>query len=295
MKVTILGAGHGGIAMAGDLTLAGHEVRLAAVEQHSSNLQLLQAFGGIVVEGMTSSGAPVGFAKPAMMTTDVSAAIRGAEVVMVIVPAYAQGPYMQALVEQGEAGQIVVFNPGKFGALLFAQMLKEAGRRDDFLIGETSSFLFAAKTRGLGHVNIKAVKKELPFAALPTQRTFEALWRLGELYPQLSPTLGVLQTSIDDPGMIVHPITTLMNMSRIEQMGPYRNAHYDATPSVGRIMEAVDAQRVEVARKLCMETCTFLESAEVMYKVKAKASMTPCTRSPRTTTRWRRSPCGIAM
>lgn len=27
MIVTILGAGHGGISMAGDLTLAGHEVR----------------------------------------------------------------------------------------------------------------------------------------------------------------------------------------------------------------------------------------------------------------------------
>ncbi len=79
MKVAILGAGHGGVAMAGDLTLAGHEIRLAAVPEHSGNLKLLQAFGGIMVEGVTSSGAPVGFARPAMMTTDVAAAIRGCE------------------------------------------------------------------------------------------------------------------------------------------------------------------------------------------------------------------------
>lgn len=272
MKVAILGAGHGGIAMAGDLTLAGHQVRLAAIEGHSSNLQLLQAFGGIMVEGVTSTGVQPGFAKPAMMTTDIGAAIKGAQVVMVIVPAFAQEPYIQALVAHGEKGQIVVFNPGKFGSLVFAQRLREAGRLNDFLVGETSCFLFAAKTKGLGHVNIKAIKSELPYAAFPSNRTAEALWVLTDLYPQLSPAMGVLQTSIDDPGMIAHPISTLMNMSRIEQIGPYRNAHYDVTPSVGRIMEAVDAQRVEVARQLCRESYSFMEYMEVMYKVKGETA-----------------------
>ncbi len=272
MKVAILGAGHGGIAMAGDLTLAGHEVRLAADPKHATNLQLLMAFGGIMVEGVTSSGAPVGFAKPAMMTTDIAAAVKGAEVVMVVVPAFGQEPYMQALIEHGEKGQIVVFNPGKFGTLVFAKMLREAGRSDDFIIGETTSFIFAAKTRGLGHVNIKAAKEELPFAALPAKRTAEALWVLTDLYPQLSPSMGVLQTSIDAPGLIIHPISTLMNMSRIEQMGPYRNSHYDITPSVGRIMEAVDQERMEVARLLCRETFSFMDTMQVLYKVKGESA-----------------------
>lgn len=272
MKVTILGAGHGGIAMAGDLTLAGHEVRLAALPDHASNLQLLMAFGGIMVEGITSSGAPPGFAKPALMTTDVAVALKGAEVVMVVVPAFGQEPYMRALIEHGEKGQIVVFNPGKFGTLVFARMLKDAGRFDDFLIGETTSFIFAAKTKGLGHVNIKAAKEELPFAALPAVRTAEALWTLTDLYPQLSPSMGVLQTSIDAPGLIIHPISTLMNMSRIEQIGPYRNSHYDITPSVGRIMEAVDNERMEVARLLCRETFSFMDTMEVLYKVKGESA-----------------------
>jgi opine dehydrogenase len=272
MIVTILGAGHGGISMAGDLTLAGHEVRLAATPDHATNLKLLMAFGGIVVEGVTSSGAPPGFARPAMMTTDVAAAIRGAAVVMIVVPAFAQEPYMRALLEYGEKGQIVVFNPGKFGTLAFASMLREAGRFDDFLIGETTSFIFAAKTKGLGHVNIKAVKEELPYAALPANRTAEALWTLTDLYPQLSPSMGVLQTSIDAPGLIIHPITTLMNMSRIEQIGPYRNSHYDITPSVARIMEAVDKERMEVARLLCRETFSFMDTMKVLYKVKGESA-----------------------
>ncbi|MFZ2955701.1 MAG: NAD/NADP octopine/nopaline dehydrogenase family protein [Candidatus Ozemobacteraceae bacterium] len=272
MIVTIFGAGHGGTAMAGDLTLSGHEVRLAAVPDHASNLKLLMAFGGIFVEGVTSSGAPTGFAKPAMMTTDCAAALKGAKVVMVVVPAFAQEPYMRALIEHGEKGQIVVFNPGKFGTLAFAKMLKEAGRSDDFLIGETTSFIFAAKTKGLGHVNIKAVKCELPFAAFPAKRTAEALWELIDLYPQLSPSVGVLQTSIDAPGLIIHPISTLMNMSRIEQIGPYRNSHYDITPSVGRIMDGVDKERMGIAQLLCRETFSFMNTMEVLYKVKGESA-----------------------
>ncbi len=267
MIVTILGAGHGGIAMAGDLTLAGHNVRLAAVSEHSGNLQLLQAFGGIMVEGIKN-----GFAKPDMITTDIKSAVKGAQVVMVVVPAFAQDVYMQALIDHGEEGQIIVFNPGKFGSLVFAEKLRKAGRISDFTVGETSCFIFAAKTKGLGHINIKAVKSELPYSSLPSENTGEALYVLTDLYPQFMPAMGVLQTSIDDPGSIVHPVSTLMNMSRIEQIGPYRNSHYDITPSIARIIEGVDSQRVEIARKLCRETYSFLEYVDIMYKIKGETA-----------------------
>ncbi len=271
MIIAILGAGHGGHAMTADLTLSGHEVRLAAVPEHGENIKLLQAFGGIVLEGVTSSGQPVGFARPAMLTTDVAAAIRGAEVILVVVPAFGQETYMKAIIQHGEKGQIVVFNPGKFGALAFDKMCRENDRAGDFLIGETQSLIYAAKTKGMGHVNIKAVKDELPFAALPSCRTAEALWKLTDIYPQFSPAFNVLQTSIDAPGLIIHPISTLMNMSRIEQMGPYRNSHYDITPGVARIMDAVDRERMSIAGHICRETYSFIDTMYVMYKVKGES------------------------
>ncbi|MEQ8186437.1 MAG: NAD/NADP octopine/nopaline dehydrogenase family protein [Candidatus Eremiobacterota bacterium] len=269
MKVAVLGAGHGGQAMAGDLTLGGHEVRLAAVPEHATNIKLLEAFGGIFVEGVTATGNPPGFARPAMITTDVPSAIKGAQVIMIVVPAFGQEVYMKHLVESGEKGQIIVFNPGKFASLVFAKMLRDAGRENDFLIGETACLIYAAKTRGLGHVHIKAVKEELLFSALPSILSGKALWLLSELYPQLTPAYNILQTSVDDPGSIVHPVTTLLNMSRIEQMGPYRNSHYDITPSIARILETVDKERMDIARALCYETYTLMESTQIMYKIKA--------------------------
>ena len=269
MKVAVLGAGHGGQAMAADLTLSGHEVRFAAVPEHATKIKLLQAFGGIVLEGVTSSGKAPGFAKPALMTTDVAEAIKGAQVIMIVVPAFGQEVYLRQIIEHGEPGQLVVLNPGKFGTLVFVQMLRECGRLNDFLIGETTSLIYAAKTRGLGHVNLKAVKSELPFAAFPANKTGECLYILSDLFPQISPAYGVLETSMDAPDLTVHPITTLLNMSRIEQMGPYRNSHYDVTPSVARVMEAVDQERISVSKRVCYETFSLLDAMNIMYKVKA--------------------------
>jgi opine dehydrogenase len=269
MKVAVLGAGHGGQAMTADLTLAGHEVRLAAVPEHATNVRLLQSFGGIVVEGVTSSGKAVGFAKPALFTTDVAEAIKGAEVIMIVVPAFGQEAYTRQIIEHGGKGQLVVFNPGKFGTLAFVRMLKECGRLDDFLIGETSSLIYAAKTRGLGHVNIKAVKSELPFAAFPANKTAECIYILSNLFRQVVPAYGVLHTSIDAPDAMVHPVSTLLNMSRIEQMGPYRNSHYDITPSVARIIAAVDKERMAISERVCYETCSLIDTMRTMYKVKA--------------------------
>ena len=52
MRISILGAGHGGLAAAADLTLMGHEVKLSAVNKHDKNIQLLKAFKKIMLAGL---------------------------------------------------------------------------------------------------------------------------------------------------------------------------------------------------------------------------------------------------
>ena len=45
MKIAVLGAGNGGQAFAGSLTLSGHDVHLAAVPEHDTQIRVLQTFG----------------------------------------------------------------------------------------------------------------------------------------------------------------------------------------------------------------------------------------------------------
>jgi opine dehydrogenase len=256
--------------MAADLTLAGHEVRLAALPDHASNIHTAKAIGGIYLEGKTSSGVEPGMARIATITTNVAQAVDGAAVVIVVVPAFAQAGYMEALTRHAQKGQVVVFHPGKFAPLEFRRRMREAGREGDVTIGETTTMLYAAKINGPGHVRIKAVKSEVYFAAFPSIETAGALMTLYDLFPQFTPAQNILQTSLDDIGMVLHPITTLLNSSRIEQMGPYRNAFYDITPSVSRVMERVDEERVRIAREFGCEAPSLLETYEMIYGIRGK-------------------------
>ncbi|NLO91694.1 MAG: NAD(P)-binding domain-containing protein [Elusimicrobia bacterium] len=250
MRIAVLGAGHGGQAMAADLTLSGHEVRLAAVPEHASKIRLLRGMGGIRIEGVSSCGRADLPAVPAMMSDDPAAAIKGADIIFVVVPAFAQDPYMDLIAERGEKGQLAVFACGGFSALELRWRLLAAGRGGEILAGETSSFVYTAKIKSPGAVHIKDIKRDVLFAALPQECSAGALERLNSLLPRFRQAHSVWQTSFTNPSALLHTITTLLNMSRIELMGPYRNSHYDITPGVARVMEAVDDERVAIARRL---------------------------------------------
>jgi opine dehydrogenase len=265
MKVAVLGAGSGGQALAGDLTLAGHEVRLAAVKEHANSIQIIKSCGGLYIDGTTSGSHATGFARIPVVTTDIAEAVKDAAVVMVVIPAFGQEVYMRELVRHAAPGQIVVFNPGKFGALTFARLLREAGREGELTVGETASLIYAAKPRKFDQIYIKAIKAELMFAALPADRTAKTLQVVNQLFPQFIPADNVLATSIDDSSLVLHTVSTLMNASRIEQMGPYRNAYYDVTPAVGRTMEVIDKERIAVSRAFGNFSIPFLLMLRFRY------------------------------
>src|SRR5208337_3547576 len=88
--VAVLGAGHGGCAAAADLGRRGFEVRLHA--RSAERLAPLRQRGGIDVRG-----AQQGHVDVALMTTDVAAAVSGADLIMLVVPSVAHEPYARAL------------------------------------------------------------------------------------------------------------------------------------------------------------------------------------------------------
>ncbi len=266
MEIGVLSAGNGGQAFAGGLTLKGHDVHLAAIAGHDTQIRILQTFGGVTVDGMTAGGIAGGFAPIKKIDTDVGAAVREAEILLLPVPAYAQEGYFDVIAEQAPVGQLIVMEPGKFGALRLAERLREAGRDpDDLLIAETSSFLYAAKIRGLDHIWLRGVKKQLPLAALRANRTGEAIDRLRSVHDQYVAAPNVLATSMDDAAYSLHTVTTLLNLSRLETMGPYRTNHYDITPQTARMVEAVDNERCAVAAAYGVETHTLSEQLDRMY------------------------------
>jgi opine dehydrogenase len=271
MKITVLGSGHGGVAMSADLALSGYDVSLAAVEEHSANIKLLRHIEGVRIEGITSSGKKPQIAKPKIITEDVPSDLSDADIIMVIVPAFGQAVYMDLIIAYAKKGAVVVFPCGGFAALEFYRKLKRLNIEDKFIAGETSSFIYTTKITGPGCVLIKGIKDNVYFSAEPSDRSDEALAKLNKIYPQFKKVRSVWQTSFSNPSAILHTIPTLMNMSRIEQMGPYRYSHYDITPGIGKIMERVDEERLKIASELYPNPPSFLETMCKIYNLKSNS------------------------
>ena len=266
MRIAILSAGNAGQAFAGGMTLSGHQVHLAAVPEHSEQIKIIQTFGGVLVEGSTAAGKAGGFAEIARVDTDVKSAVSEAEVTFLVAPAFGQEAYFEYIVAHSPDDQVIVIQPGKFGALRLAQMMREAGRDpDSLLITETDTFLYAAKIHGLDRIWLRGIKSQLPLAALPHTRTDEALAILHQIHPQYVAAPSVLTTSMSDAAYSIHPVTTLLDLSRIESMGPYRTKAYSITPGVARMAEAVDAERVQVAQAMGVETDDVFTQLKSMY------------------------------
>src|SRR5438045_8757256 len=89
-SVAVLGAGHGGCAAAADLGKRGYSVRLHA--RNPERPVTLRAQGGIQAQGIQQRLVPID-----LLTTDGAQVIRGADLIMLLVPSAAHAHYAQAL------------------------------------------------------------------------------------------------------------------------------------------------------------------------------------------------------
>jgi opine dehydrogenase len=102
--IAVIGAGNGGTAIAGDLALAGHECRLFEFEEWAGNVTAVTAQGGIQVTGVARTG----FAKVALATTDITAALDGAELIMVATQALTHTRVARTIAPLVRDGQVII-------------------------------------------------------------------------------------------------------------------------------------------------------------------------------------------
>lgn len=238
----VVGAGGGGQAMAGCLARQGHEVRL----YNRSPLRLAPLWRQ---GGLTLTGAVSGFARLDVVTTDIAAAVQGARLIMVVVPATAHRQIGQLLAPVVRSGQIVVLNPGRTGgALEMRQALTEAGAPRGVMIAEAQTLLFASRAAADAACHVFSIKRSVPLAALPADDTPRVLSALNPAFPQFYAAVSVLETSLDNMGAVFHPGVTLLNAAHIEATGGRFDYYQEGiTPTVARIIEQIDSERVDVA------------------------------------------------
>ena len=260
---TIIGAGHGGKTMAAHLGLLGVTVTLYS--RTAAKVKSITARGGI--ELTSANGGPRGFGRIRHVTSDLGEALAGAHVIMVVVPATAHRSIAAAAASHLRDGQIVVLNPGRTGGCLeFVKTLRDSECQADVTVAEAQTLLYACRSEGPAQARILRIKDAVPLAALPATRTPIVLDALRDTFPQFIDGQTALHTGLDNMGAIFHPALTLLNAGRIESTGGDYQFYIDGvTPSVARVLERLDRERVTVASALGIRARTALEWLSLAY------------------------------
>ncbi|MDO9301207.1 MAG: NAD/NADP octopine/nopaline dehydrogenase family protein [Anaerolineales bacterium] len=262
-KFAVIGAGHGGKAMAAHLALMGFKVSL--YNRTASHIEVIKKRGGIELDG--GEGAPHGFGKLERVTSNISDAIKNVAVIMVVLPSSAHAEIAAIMAPHLKDKQIVVLHPGRTcGALEFSKVIRDNGCKADVTIAEAETFIYAARSDGPAAARIFRIKEAIPLAALPATRTQIVLDAIHEAYPQFIDGVDVLNTSLNNMGAIFHPALTLLNAGWIESThGDYQFYIDGVTPSVARMLEVLDRERVTVASALGIRARTALEWLKLAY------------------------------
>jgi opine dehydrogenase len=245
LKFAVLGAGHGGLAMAGHLAIMGFDVNL--YNRTKERVDHINDRGGIEVDGVVQ-----GFGTPNLATSNIKDAIEDVDVIMVVVPAYGHSFMAKKSAKYLQDGQIIVLNPGRTcGVFEFYHVLEKEGSKAKVIVAETQTFIYVSRHVEFARAHIFDIKNSVPTAALPAYKTPEVLELLNQAYPQFVSATNVLETSFDNIGAIFHPIITLLNTARIEDEHVDFQYYLDGvTQSVAKVLERADNERVSVGTKL---------------------------------------------
>lgn len=258
--IAVLGAGHGGQAMAGHLARKGFTVNL--FNRTYDHILPIVRLGGIELKGAVR-----GFAQLNKVTSDIKEAISGAELIMVVVPAVGHKYMAEKCAPHLEKGQVILLNPGRtFGALQVYNILRKHGKHKDVVVAEAETFIYAARITAPAQAKIIGIKSAVSVAALPALRTFEAMPIINKAFPQFIPAESTLETSLNNMACIFHPPITLLNAARIENtQGDFQYYIEGVSPAVGTILDEIDHERMNLLRILEVKPVSAFEWLKTSY------------------------------
>jgi len=267
-KIAVLGAGSGGFMCAADLGSMGYEVALFSREL--DRIRGVKEKGAIEVLDIDSR--PTGMCgKVALATSDIREAVRGAQVILNPIPYFACEEYARMVLPHLEDGQVVIYL-GKGGACLtWAKVMRELGIRRKVFLADTNTLPYGASRMGDHQVRLENRTQNLIVATFPG-KDIDAVAAVAELLFTKAHGYDIRrgQNAIDsilvDYNAITHTPPMVCNAARIEsgEKPFFLFGKRENTPSVVRLIERIDRERMAIGEALGLKQWTLEEEIKMV-------------------------------
>ena len=241
-RITVIGGGSTGHAVAGIMSMRGFKVTLHDDERFADRLQAVKDLGFIQLRGrIRGSGSPV------KVTTDAAEAVPGAQAIFVHVPADRHEEIARRIAPYLEDGQHILIIPGNLGAFVFRKVFREMGVTAKVTLTEKEGNFCPCRLTAPAEVtvgmplNLKGKVCSLP--ASDTERVLKDL----EGVVEYSANKNVFEGTINAGNVINHIASTVLSTPQIDKDGDkFSLFKYAFTPSVVKCVGKIRQERKAV-------------------------------------------------
>ncbi|WP_271400171.1 NAD/NADP-dependent octopine/nopaline dehydrogenase family protein [Salinicoccus roseus] len=248
LKISIFGAGHGGITAAADMTERGHTVTLYQSPQSGRDLSKIEETGEI-----NFNGSPVKIHK---FTREVAEAVHDQDVLMLAIPSTAIEPVAENIAPHLEDGQYILINSASaMCSIRFKRVLHNMKADVDVKVGETMSLTYASRYfPEKNEAQLIAYNKHNLFAAYPSRHTEEMLEVFNRMYDHLKPAENILETTLNNGNPESHPGPSILNAGRIDFAGDEFYLYKEGiTEHTVNVIHRIDEERQAICKALGFE------------------------------------------
>jgi opine dehydrogenase len=258
MRVAIIGSGGIGRGYAAYLSTHGHQPVL-----WSPSGAALADFAGAMP--LSATGRIEGDL-PLAVAASCAEAVCEAEAVIVTVQANGFRTVCDALAPHLKDGQPVIFSAHcSFAALYLHRLLKQ--RCLELPIAAWATTALTARKTGPRSVHISGIRQRLDVAALPVRHGAAALALcqalFGDRFQLREDMLAIMLSNLNPPA---HMANMLGNLTRAERSEDWPN-YGSITPGVGRIIEALDVERLALAKSFGLDVRSVQEHYALSFGV----------------------------
>lgn len=255
-----------GIAGAGSVAFG-----TAAFLEHSGQKAMLWSPSGkgttALAAGapLTAKGALEGSFSPGIAAS-AEELVAKSEVIFLALPGYGHKAVLDALIPHLRQDQpVIISSHASFGALYLLDRLAARGVTLPVTVWGTT--LLTGRRTGDTVASVNTIRSKIDLATVPAARTPEGLALCKDLFgDRFVPREGLLAISLSNLNPQNHMGIALCNMTRMEH-GETWSQGGNVTPNVGRLMEALDAERVAIAEALGLKVRTIFEHYHLSYHV----------------------------
>lgn len=247
MEITVIGAGNSGLAMAAHLAQEGHKISLW--NRSRETIAKLKETKIIKSEGVIKGDIPID-----LVTNNMEEAIKNPDLILVTTPASSHGEIAKAIGQNIKKETLIVLNPARtFGAIEFQEVYEKYSHIKQ-TIAETQTIIYTCRKTDDDAVSVISLKNDVLISSLDGDNQ-KIIHRLPEVLREyFIPARSMIETSIGNVGMILHSAPLILNAGWTESSKHIYKYYYDGiTPTIGRFIEKIDRERLEVSRLLGLE------------------------------------------